>query len=123
MSSKCFITLFNTTVQTERSGSKPRHLSRCLRPSHPLLLRWKVASYFPSQKCVFQHRPIGITRSGYVLRWRFWVCPFSFARRVGGTDLGALSCKIAPHLDNVVGNHAQPYPSSHAVQAGIEATT
>src|SRR5271169_69251 len=48
--------------------------------------------------------------------------PFSCARRVGGTGLGALSCKIAPHLDNVVRNHTQPYPSSHAVQTGIQTT-
>lgn len=43
--------------------------------------------------------------------------------RVDCTGLGALLRKIAPHLDDVVGNHPQPYPSSHAVQAGIEATT
>jgi hypothetical protein len=53
--------------------------------------------------------------SDMILRAR----PFSSARRVDCTGLGALSRKIAPHLDDVVGNHAQPYPSSHAVQAGI----
>src|SRR6202011_1130580 len=42
---------------------------------------------------------------------------------VGCAGLGALSRKIAPHLDDVVGNHAQPYPSSHAVQTGIQTTT
>ena len=37
--------------------------------------------------------------------------------------LGALSRKIAPHLDEVVRNHAQPHPTAHAVQTGIEATS
>jgi len=44
-------------------------------------------------------------------------------RRVNCAGLGALSRKIAPHLDEIVRNHAQPHPSSHAVQTGIQATT
>jgi hypothetical protein len=44
MSSQCFITFLNTIAQTERSGSNPRLLPRCLHSSHPSLLRWKVAS-------------------------------------------------------------------------------
>src|ERR1017187_637458 len=43
MSSKCFITFLNTTAQSERSGSNPRLLPRCLRSSHASLLRRKVA--------------------------------------------------------------------------------
>ena len=46
MSSKCFITFWNTTAQTERSASNPRLLPRCFRSSHPSLLRRKVASVF-----------------------------------------------------------------------------
>ena len=37
--------------------------------------------------------------------------------------LGVLSRKIAPHLDEIVRNHAQPHPTAHAVQTGIEATS
>src|ERR1022692_2207027 len=43
MSSKCFITFLNTTAQTERSGSNPPLLPRCLHASHPSFLRRKVA--------------------------------------------------------------------------------
>src|ERR1700694_5741517 len=43
MPSKCFITFLNPIAQTERSGSNPRLLPRCLRSSHTSLLRRKVA--------------------------------------------------------------------------------
>src|SRR5882672_1747588 len=45
------------------------------------------------------------------------------AMRVDCAGLAALSRKIAPHLDEVVCNHAQPHPTAHAVQTGIEATS
>jgi hypothetical protein len=41
----------------------------------------------------------------------------------GCASLTALSRKITPHLDEVVCNHAQPHPTAHAVQTGIEATS
>jgi hypothetical protein len=44
MSCKCFITLLNTNVLNERSGSDLPLLLRCLRPSHTLLSRRKVIS-------------------------------------------------------------------------------
>src|SRR5229473_8282030 len=62
-------------------------------------------------------------RDGEGLRWCFGVCPFSCARRVDCAGLAALSRKIAPHLDEVVCNHAQPHPTAHAVQTGIEASS
>src|SRR6266849_2099018 len=43
--------------------------------------------------------------------------------RVDCIGLGALSRKIASDLDEIVGNHAQPDPTSHAVQPGIVATS
>src|SRR6266478_5476630 len=45
------------------------------------------------------------------------------ARRVDCAGLAALSRKIAPHLNEVVCHHAQPHPTTHAVQTGIEATS
>src|ERR1700733_542593 len=51
------------------------------------------------------------------------VVPAQAARRVDCSDLSALSCKIAPHLDNIVRNHAEAHPSSHALQTRIETTT
>src|SRR6266536_2030967 len=43
MSSKCFITFLNPIAPTERSGSNPRLLPRCLGSSHASFLRRKVA--------------------------------------------------------------------------------
>jgi len=40
------------------------------------------------------------------------------AMRVDCAGLAALSRKIAPHLDEVVCNHAQSHPTAHAVQPG-----
>jgi len=47
----------------------------------------------------------------------------SCARRVDRPGLDVLLREIASHLDKVVRNHAEPNPSSHALQTGIEATT
>ena len=42
---------------------------------------------------------------------------------VDGPGLCALPRKITSHLDDVVGNHPQPDPASHAVKTGVEAAT
>ena len=49
---------------------------------------------------------VSFLNGGYGFRGPVSYTHLSCARRVDGTGLGALSCKIAPHLDNVVRNHA-----------------
>jgi hypothetical protein len=42
------------------------------------------------------------------------------SEKEGQAGLGALSRKITSHLDEVVGNHTQPDPASHALKARVE---